>query len=117
MVEQESTITRLVARTGYDREEVTHLLEWQGFTEEEILLAAQNEDLWLVRPELRWVSTDPKEEVEMWHDAVGKLEDLANAAASGALFDNMGVSVCLDDATDRAREALRRAQERARGAA
>ena len=112
--EQQKTIERLAGRTGYGAEEVRILLERQGLTEEAILLTAQDEDLWLVHPELHWVSTDPKEEVEVWRHAVGKLEDLATATSGGALFDNIGVAVCLGDAADRAREVLRRARQRAR---
>ncbi len=72
MDEQQKTIERLAGRTGYDAEEVEHLLTSGGYTEEEMLLEGQDDDLWLIESMGRWVSTDPNEEVKEWKDAVGQ---------------------------------------------
>jgi hypothetical protein len=118
MTEQQKTIERLSTRTGYDVEEVEHLLTFVGYTEEDVLLQGQDRDLWIVEPNARFVSTDPEEEVAEWEDAVDKLQVLAEVSCGGGtLFGyNVAVGVCLDDASARAQEALRRAKQRVRQA-
>jgi hypothetical protein len=51
--------------------------------------------------------------VKVWAEAQDKLLHLAEAASEGELFDNMGVSMLLDNAWLRAAELCRRAEERA----
>jgi hypothetical protein len=116
MSEREQKITRLVARTGYDREEVTHLLDRQGFAEKEIVYASLDEDLFLEPPELRFFSAAPEEQVEEWRKAERVLNSLAGATNGEELFDSIGVHVILADGAARATEARRRWEQRARQA-
>jgi hypothetical protein len=75
--------------------------------------------LWILEPSLRFAFSD-EEAVEKWRVAVDKLEILATLALGygSEFFDNDAVTPqCIADAEERAREALRRARQRARGAA
>jgi hypothetical protein len=75
--------------------------------------------LWILEPLLRFAFSD-EEAVEKWRVAVDKLEILATLALGygSEFFDNDAVTPqCIADAEERAREALRQARQRARGAA
>jgi hypothetical protein len=94
------------------RETVEYLIEKVGVSPEEAERIMADDDLFLSDPGSR-CGYEPEEAAEIWAEAQDKLLHLAEAASEGELFDNMGVSMLLDDAFLRAAVLRRRAEERA----
>ena len=90
-----------------NREEVMYLVEKVGVDPEEARHRLLDDDLWLLPAEQR-VGPDPSQAVEMWEQAAHILESMSEVAG----HIKPAVEQALWDATERAREARRRAVER-----
>jgi hypothetical protein len=98
MTEREQLIESFVNDEGWPR--------WEA---EQI---AEDYDLWILRPGVRYAFSG-EEAVEQWRAAAAHLGALFECLGcySGGLF-NEATTMALQDAAERAREALRRAEQR-----
>jgi hypothetical protein len=97
-----------------EREQLIEDLTSRDWPRWEAELVADDHDLWMVEPGVRY-AFEPEEAVRQWQQAVRYLHDLVGMGAAGsssAIWFNEATSQALQDAEARAREALRRAQER-----
>jgi hypothetical protein len=91
---------------------LVYLTEDCGIEQDEAERMLVDDDLWILEPSLRFAFSD-EEALEVWREAVNKLETLANIGYGFEFFGNEAVTQCIADAEERAREALRRARQRA----
>ena len=89
------------------------MVEEVGLDVEEAWARMQDDDLWLIEPEMR-LSLQDEEAIERLERAGAYLGDLAMFNASHTTFPDEAM-VLLLDARDRAKEAARRARERLEG--
>jgi hypothetical protein len=83
---------------------VNALVKNAGLTPEEASLRLEDGDLWLLPPEMRYVTDDPKE----WEDASAALVDLSETAGR---FSPAARAI-IEDANVRALELASRVRER-----
>jgi hypothetical protein len=98
-----------------NEQELTYLTEFVGIEEDEARRMLVDSDLWILEPSMRF-AIEEEEAVRVWKEAADKLGGLAFLCIDGDIFGNNAITQCIADAEARAREALRRARERARGA-
>jgi hypothetical protein len=91
-------------------QQIAELLN-EGWTREKAERQFLDDDLWIIRPLLRYTPTSEGEIVE-WEAAVAQMEVFEQAAARGGLFANDAVDIVVMDAAQRAREILHRGRER-----
>ena len=86
-----------------------------GISPEEAELIMADDDLFLTYPESRY-GYEPEEAAKIWDEAQDKLVHLLEAQIAGDIFGNVGISLLLDDAVQRATELRRRSKARAKEA-
>jgi len=91
---------------------LAYLTEDLGIEEEEAKQMLVDDDLWLVHPSERF-GIEADKEVEVWTEAVLKLEAIVDMALYADLYSNVAVIQCLADGLARAEVKLERAKERA----
>src|SRR5919112_2088665 len=96
------------------QEMIEYLTGPVGVSPEEAEQIMADDDLFLSDPGSR-CGYEPEEAAKVWAEAQDKLLHLAEAASEGELFDNMGVSMLLNNAWLRAAELCRRGVGRAGG--
>ncbi len=93
------------------------LLEEEGVSEEVARLRMRDEDLWLLRPGIRFDEDLTGEEgVRLWEEAAQVAQTVADAISSGprTIQASPAVTMLVWDAAARAEEALARARRRQR---
>ncbi len=95
------------------QEQIRYLVDEVGDDLELAVLRVRDGDLWISEPEARHAFGDTEETVKLWEDAFELVDELAHVAVH--LYDTRQPAVVqlASDARERAREALRRARERA----
>jgi hypothetical protein len=88
------------------------LTEDHGIEADEAEKMLVDADLWLVHPSQRF-GIEAGKEVEVWSEAVEKLEAMEFVALNANLYGNVAVAQCLADARARVEVKLERARGRA----
>ena len=96
------------------QENLMYLTEKVGVSPEEAEQILADDDLFLTYPSCRY-GFEAKEAIRVWGEAHERLNHLSEAAWQGDVFGNVGVSMLLSDAAERAGELRRRAEKRVGG--